>query len=131
MNKYKGYTNRELLVMNGWRDFQDSQLEEEICRRAGLLKEWMEVDCEGIESVVNRAIKILLKMEGITCPTEEILDYLLNPDKYAKAPKKLLQHALICKCCRRILYNPKIQKLFMYAMTKQTAFEFLNTCKKA
>jgi len=130
MNKYKGYTNRELLIMNGWRDFQDSQLEEEICRRAGLLKEWMEVDCEGIESVVNRAIKILLEMEGITCPTEEILDYLLNPDKYAKAPKKLLQHALICKCCRRILYNPKIQKLFIYAMTRQTAFEFLNTCKK-
>ncbi|NLE06883.1 MAG: hypothetical protein GX638_19055 [Crenarchaeota archaeon] len=97
MNKYKGYTNMELLETNGGRDFQDSQLEE---------------------------------MEGITCPTEEILDYLLNPDKYAKTPKKLLQHALICKCCRRILYNPKIQKLFIYAMTRQTAFEFLNTCKK-
>ena len=130
MNKYKGNTNRELLIMNGWRDFQDSQLEEEICSRAGLLKEWVEVDCKGLESVVNRAIKILLKMEGITCPTEELLDYLLNPDKYAKAPKKLLQHALICKYCRRILYNPKIQKAFIYAMTRQTAFEFLNYCKK-
>ena len=121
MNKYEGFTNMELLVKNGGRDFQDSQLEEEICRRAGCLEEWMEVDCEGFESVVNRATKILLKMEGITCPTEEILDYLLNPDKYAKAPKKLLQHALICKYCRRILYNPKIQKLFIYAMIRESA----------
>lgn len=121
MNKYEGYTNMELLVTNGGRDFQDSQLEEEICRRAEMFKEWMEADCEGLESVVNRAIKILLKMEGITCPTEEILDYLLNPDKYARAPKKLLQHALVCKYCRRILYNPIIQKAFIYALAREKA----------
>ena len=119
MNKYEGYTNMELLETNGGRDFQDSSLEEEICRRAGLFKEWMEVDCEGLESVVNRAIKLLLKMEGITCPTEEILDYLLNPDKYSKAPEKLLQHALVCKYCRRILYNPIIQKAFIYALARE------------
>ena len=124
MNKYEGYTNRELIVMNGWRELQDSQLEEEICSRAGLFEEWMEVDFEGLESLVDRAIKILLKMEGITCPTEEILDYLLNPDKYSKAPKKLLQHALVCKYCRRILYNPIIQKAFIYALARESEQKF-------
>lgn len=44
------------------------------------------------------------------CPTKEILDYLLNPDKHAKTPEKLLQHTLVCASCKRILNNPKIQK---------------------
>ena len=61
-----------------------------------------------------------------TCPTQELLDYLLKlkTDRYKGVPEKLLNHALTCKYCRRILYNPKIQKLFIYAMTRQTAFEF-------
>ncbi|OQA77033.1 MAG: hypothetical protein BWY30_01177 [Tenericutes bacterium ADurb.Bin239] len=65
MNKYKGYTNRELLVMNAGRYFRDLQLEEEICSRAGLFKEWAEADNEGLGCVVDSAIKILSKMEGI------------------------------------------------------------------
>ena len=64
------------------------------------------------------------------CPTEELLNYLLNP-RGVGMPEKLAEHVPTCKCCRRILYNPKIQKLFIYAMTRHTAFEFLNTCKKA
>lgn len=59
-----------------------------------------------------------------TCPTQELLDYLLKTDKYKGVPEKLLNHALTCKYCRRILTNPKIQKLFIYALTRQTAFEF-------
>ena len=66
-----------------------------------------------------------------TCPTEELLNYLLKSDRYRGVPEKLLNHALTCKYCRRILVNSKIQKLFIYAMTRQTAFEFLNNCKKA
>ena len=65
MGKYGGYKTRELLVMNAGRYFRDLQLEEEICSRAGLFKEWAEVDNEGLGRVVDRAIKILSKMEGI------------------------------------------------------------------
>ena len=56
-----------------------------------------------------------------TCPTQELLDYLLKSDRYRGVPEKLLNHALICKYCRRILYNPKIQKAFVYAMTREGA----------
>ena len=65
MNKYEGYTTMELLVANAGRVFQDLQLEEEICGRAGLLKEFRDSDDEASKSVLNRAIKILSDREGI------------------------------------------------------------------
>ena len=65
MNKYGSYKTRELLVMNAGLYFRDLQLEEEICRRAGLFKEWAEADNEGLGRVLDRAVKILLKVGGI------------------------------------------------------------------
>lgn len=66
-----------------------------------------------------------------TCPTKEILDYLLNPDKHAKTPEKLLQHALVCASCKRILNNPKIQKAFINALTcEETPGDKIRKAKK-
>lgn len=48
---------------------------------------------------------------------EELLDYLLNPDKYAKMPESLQQHDLVCPHCRRVLNNPETQKAFINALT--------------
>jgi hypothetical protein len=52
-----------------------------------------------------------------TCPTKEILEYLLNPDKYSETPEELVQHASVCSLCKRILNNPRIQKAFINALT--------------
>jgi hypothetical protein len=65
MNKYEGYTTRELLVIDAGRDFQELQLEEEICSRAGLLKEFRDSDDETFKNVLDRAVKILSDREGI------------------------------------------------------------------
>jgi hypothetical protein len=65
MNKYEGYTTMELLVADAGRDFQDLQLEEEICNRAGLLKEFIDSDEETFKNVLDRAVKILSDREGI------------------------------------------------------------------
>lgn len=65
MNKYEDYTTIELLVTDTGRDFQDLQLEEEICSRAGLLKEFRDSDDETLKNVLNRAVKILSDREGI------------------------------------------------------------------
>ena len=63
--KYRTYTTIELLVIDAGRDFQDLQLEEEICHRAGLLKEFRDSDDWTSKSVLNRAVKILSDREGI------------------------------------------------------------------
>ena len=63
--KYRTYTTRELLVIDAGRDFQELQLEEEICSRAGLLKEFRDSDDWTSKSVLNRAVKILSDREGI------------------------------------------------------------------
>ena len=65
MNKYRDYTTTELLVTDSGRDFQDPQLEEEICNRAGLLKEFIDSDDETFKNVLDRAVKILSDREGI------------------------------------------------------------------
>ena len=65
MNKYRDLSTRELLVTDAGRDFQDLQLEEEICNRAGLLKEFRDSDDWTSKSVLNRAVKILSDSEGI------------------------------------------------------------------
>jgi hypothetical protein len=41
---------------------------------------------------------------------EELLDYLLSPDKYAKMPESLQQHDLVCPHCRRVLNNPTCEE---------------------
>ncbi len=67
----------------------------------------------------------------MTCPTKELLDYLLNPGKYAKMPEKLLQHTLVCASCKRILNNPKIQKAFINALTcEETPGDKIRKAKK-
>lgn len=67
----------------------------------------------------------------MTCPTKELLDYLLNPGKYAKMPEKLLQHTLVCTRCRMILSNPNLQKAFIYALTcEETPGDKIRKAKK-
>ena len=59
--KYRNYTTIELLVM----DYDDHELVNEICDRAGLLKEFRDSDDWASKSVLNRAVKILSDREGI------------------------------------------------------------------
>lgn len=73
-----------------------------------------------------------------TCQTKELLDYLLNPDKYTrgparllKIPRKLLQHDLVCASCKRILNNPKIQKAFINSLIcEETPGDKIRKAKK-
>ena len=64
-NKYRNYTSRELIVMDVGRDHHDTELEEELCKRAGLISEWAGADGEKLEGVIQRAVKILSEAEGI------------------------------------------------------------------
>ena len=59
--KYRTYTTIELLVM----DYDDHELVNEICNRAGLLKEFRDSDEETFKNVLDRAVKILSDREGI------------------------------------------------------------------
>ena len=67
----------------------------------------------------------------MTCPTKELLDYLLKPEKYAKTPESPLQHALVCASCKRVLNNPKIQEAFINALTcEETPGDKIRKAKK-
>lgn len=67
----------------------------------------------------------------MTCPTKELLDYLISPDKYAKIPEKLAQHAKVCAICSRILKNQKLQNAFIYSLTcEETPGDKIRKAKK-
>ena len=58
-NKYKNYTTVELLIIDAGRDYHDSELERELCDRAGLLEEYKAADGDTFESVIDRAVEKL------------------------------------------------------------------------
>ena len=67
----------------------------------------------------------------MTCPTKELLDYLLKPEKYAKTPESLQQHAKVCAICSRILKNQKLQNAFIYSLTcEETPGDKIRKAKK-
>lgn len=57
-----------------------------------------------------------------TCPIEELLDYLLNPNEYAEIPEEIRQHSLTCRYCRGILNNPNVQEILICALTRNGVY---------